>query len=214
MPHRNSDYWEQGFTESEAFLRHSGDTADPYFRLSSGLISDVYFNGGKVAENNPKLYGEACEALWACANFLPTDATRIIGPAVGGIAMAQRIAEAGGLKSAHTTIVDDEHVFVRQRFDVEEKLIMVDDTLTTGGTFDRLARAAIAVSPFATFAPFVLVLCDRSNPEVYFGQRVVCLIRPVFRTWVDGRNPHTKDGHERVPPISEVKMNWKKLAVA
>lgn len=214
MTHRNSDYWERGFTESEAFLRHSGDTADPYFRLSSKLISDGYFNGGKVAENNPKLYGEACEALWACTNFTPSDATRVIGPAVGGIAMAQRIAEASGLKSAHTTIVDDEHVFKRQRFGVEEKLIMVDDTLTTGSTFSKLQKAALKVSPFATFTPFVLVLCDRSDPEVYFGYRTICLIRPVFRTWVDGRNPFTEDGQERVPPISEVKMNWEKLAAA
>lgn len=212
MSHRNSDDWEKAFTECEAFWRHSGDPAEPYMRLSSRLISDGYFNMSKVAENNPKLYGEACEALWACTSSVSPQYGRIIGPAVGGIALAQRLGEAAGLKSGHTQVIDDGHVFVRQHFDYDEGLIMVDDTLTTGRTFRKLQKAALAVNPGVLFAPFVLVMCDRSPVEGCISERVICLIRPVFKTWVDGRNPHTDDGHEIVPPIAAAKLNWNKIA--
>jgi orotate phosphoribosyltransferase len=214
MPHRNSDAWEQAFAKCEAFWRHSGNRDHPYVRLASGLISDGYFNGGKVAENNPKLYGEACEALWDHASFMPSDATRIIAPAMSGIALAQRLGEAAGLKSAHTVLIEDEHVFARQNFDAEELLIMADDTITSGVTLNKLAKAAMEASRLVEFAPFVLALCDRSDPDAHLRWRVICLIRPVFKTWVDGRNPYTADGQERVTPIKATKTNWSKLTLS
>lgn len=204
--------WEKMFAEVGAFWRHDSNQMRPYARLTSGKISNGFFNGTKIAEDG-HLFGLVCGALWrkAGSQGITGRNLRVVGAAIGGIALAIRIAEAGKCTSAFAEKVDDRLEF--KRFDLNEDLffLMVEDTITTGGTLEKLSSAIERACPEDHIVQdLILAICNRSGRTEILGARILSFISPAFAVWEEGSNPFTPNGVELVAPVRP-KENWNEL---
>lgn len=206
--------WEKRFSDIGAFWFHDGNPKRPYARLTSGRISNGFFNGGIVCEH-AKLYGKACEEL--AAHFLVAPHTCVIGPAMGAIALSYRIAEALDCRFAYAEWEDekkkDRLIFKRFGLKPNMTFVVVEDTITTGGTVERLVSAAREASPGCTILPHLLALCNQSGLAKCADIEVTALIDRKLLTWDEGNNPFTPGGKELVPPLRP-KANWHDLTRA
>ena len=206
--------------EARALWRHDGRDDSPYARLSSGLISNMFCNVGRIAEEDPLLFWQCGQKLGfeSIDRLRPLPSTprlRVIGAEYGGIALSVSIAAAiATAGSAFASKQKDGSLsFERAQLEPGEAFLMIEDTITTGGTLEKLERAALAASPGCTFAPFVVAICNRSGQEEWAGRPILSLYTPDMsecRTWEEGNNPFTH-GPELVPPIERPKLEWRAL---
>ena len=212
----DSSYWERRFIELGAFWMHDGNPRRPYVRLTSGLISNGYFNCGLLQSEHAHVFRSACESLLYLvrARVREVSPCRIIGAAEGGIALVNTLAAISGQKSAYARrakktdpLVFDGRFLVF--FEEGERVLLAEDTVTTGKTLIELMQATTAANPTCRFAPFILAICNRSGKRLIETMRVFSLIERDMLAWKEGENPFTPDGQELVPPVSAGKANWK-----
>ena len=206
--------WEVEFSLAGAYWRHDGNPRRPFALLSSGMISDGYFNAGRVVEDGV-LFGRACESLWRAASEagISGQNLRIVGAAMGAISLCSRLAEAAKCRSAYADRIEDDFAILRSDFWPIEQFLLVEDTVTTGRSLDRLRGAVWEKTPHGRVLDTVLTLCNRSGETELAGMRVLSLISPSFKVWSQGENPFTPDGKELVPP-ERPKQNWHALTRA
>lgn len=205
--------WSAMFTESLVQYTHDKNPRRPYLRLTSGLISNGGFNSRWLQQQDPHLFGLACNALW---NMVPGreklihERLRVVGAATGGIAMTSRIAEPGRCLSGYAD-KEGERLVLKFPVAPEEVFLLVDDTITTAGTLGKLFTASEAVNPNIAFAEAVLTFCNRSGEKEVSGIPIYSLVSPTWETWEEGSNPFTRGGKELVTPIEKPKANWYEL---
>ena len=134
--------------ESEVLtlFRRSGALLDGHFRLSSGLHSPGYLQCALVLQ-----HPRDAEALGAAVGSLVRSlgAVTVLSPALGGIVIGQEVGRALGVRAIFAERQDGA-LTLRRGFalDPGEKVLVVEDVVTTGGstreTMD-VARAAGAV---------------------------------------------------------------------
>lgn len=214
--------WEHEFSECGAYWKHDGNPLRPHARLTSGLISNGFFDAGRVASERPYLLHQASRELLSQFQERHRDEVfrllssrnetiRVIGAAYGGIALSTLIAGNGSYKCAFAVKQDNGTLaFSRTTLAHNEHLVMVEDTITTGGTLAKLKDAASAASPQCHFFSTVLALCNRSGSSHWNGHEILSLIQPDFQIWKEGESPFTPDGQELVPPVRP-KTNWLEL---
>lgn len=219
------DDWKRKFAQCGAFWQHDGNPKRPYARLTSGLISNGFFNGGRVAEEDPSAFMYATKTLmYRFQEMLrhglnqgqPVISPRVIGAEYGGIALSVLFAAEGGYKSAFAQKQpDDTLAFLRADIKRSETFLMVEDTITTGGTVYKLADAVKRKleSSNIAYVPVVYAICNRSGKDYVGNFQIVSLISPNFTTWQEGENPFTPDGAELVPPVRP-KTDWAALTRA
>ncbi|MBY0497176.1 MAG: orotate phosphoribosyltransferase [Cyanobacteria bacterium] len=135
-------------TESEVLtmFRRSGALLEGHFRLSSGLHSPGYLQCALVLQH-PKEAEALGAALGAIVRSL--GAGTVLSPAMGGIVIGQEVGRALGVRAIFAERQDGA-LTLRRGFalDPGEKVIVVEDVVTTGGstreTMD-VARAAGAI---------------------------------------------------------------------
>lgn len=135
-------------TQSEVLtiFRQSGALLDGHFRLSSGLHSPGYLQCALVLQH-PREAEMLGAALGAIVRSL--GATTVLSPALGGIVIGQEVGRALGVRAIFAERQDGT-LTLRRGFalDPGEKVLVVEDVVTTGGstreTMD-VARAAGAV---------------------------------------------------------------------
>ena len=135
-------------TESEVLtlFRRSGALLDGHFRLSSGLHSPGYLQCALVLQ-----HPRDAEALGAAVGSLVRSlgAVTVLSPALGGIVIGQEVGRALGVRAIFAERQDGA-LTLRRGFalDPGEKVLVVEDVVTTGGstreTMD-VARAAGAI---------------------------------------------------------------------
>ena len=135
-------------TESDVLnvFRSSGALLEGHFRLSSGLHSPGYLQCALVLQH-PK----EAEALGAALASLvrPLGAAVVLSPALGGVVIGQEVGRALGVRAIFAERQDGT-LTLRRGFSLDpgEKVLVVEDVVTTGGstreTMD-VARAAGAV---------------------------------------------------------------------
>lgn len=216
------DDWRRKFAGCGAFWQHDGNPKRPYARLTSGLISDGFFNGGRVAEEDPSAFLYAAKSLMyrfqemlrhGLAEGRPMTSLRIIGAEYGGIALSVLFAAEGGYRSAFAQKQpDDTLAFLRPDIKPRETFLIVEDTITTGGTIHKLVDAMRRKLDTieTSYIPAVYALCNRSGKDSVGNFQIVSLISPNFKTWEEGENPFTSDGAEIVPPVRP-KTHWTEL---
>lgn len=213
--------WKRKFAACGAFWEHDGNPERPYARLTSGLISNGFFNGGRVAEEDPNSFSLAARImLFDFQHKLRTSRDlgvetvypRVIGAEYGGIALSVLIAASGSYKSAFAQKQPDgDLAFLRADIKSGERFLMVEDTITTGGTILKLMDAIKRLNlEHAEFCPVVYAICNRSGSGVLGDYPIVSLIRPNFKTWKEGENPFTPNGQELVAPVRP-KTDWHTL---
>ena len=130
---------------------------------------------------------------------------------MGGVSLSTRISEAGMCQSAYAEKVGDFLQFKRFEFSDDERFLLVEDTITTGGTLHKLRDALKTVcASDPVYVSVILALCNRSGMTHLDGVPIFSLVTPNFKTWEEGNNPFTTDGKELVPPVHP-KLNWHEL---
>jgi orotate phosphoribosyltransferase len=135
-------------TEAEVLtiFRRSGALLEGHFRLSSGLHSPGYLQCALVLQHPTE-----AEALGAALGAIVRSlgAQTVLSPAMGGIVIGQEVGRALGVRAIFAERQDGA-LTLRRGFalDPGEKVIVVEDVVTTGGstreTMD-VARAAGAI---------------------------------------------------------------------
>ena len=152
---------------TERLFRDSGAFREGHFLLKSGRHGDAYVEKFQVLQD-PTATSELC-ALWA-ARMRDRDGASIVdvvaGPTTGGIILAFETARQLNVRSifAEEVRADDgtTHREFRRGFRIEpgERVLLVDDILTTGGSL-------LAMLPAVEAAGGVIVECavlvDRSG---------------------------------------------------
>ncbi len=127
-------------------FRRVGGLLEGHFRLTSGLHSAGYLQSALVLQHPRE--AEACGAALA-GHLRGLGAQVVLSPALGGIVIGQEVGRALGIRAIFAERQDGRLVLRRGfTFEPAEKVLVVEDVVTTGGstreTID-VARAAGAV---------------------------------------------------------------------
>ena len=153
---------------TEELFRRAGALREGHFRLKSGRHSDRYLEKFQVLQF-PEITSELCGML---ASFGRDAEGRpavdvVAGPTTGGVILAFETARQRGVRSLFAEDVRDDdgsHREFRRGFTIDrgERVLLVDDILTTGGS---LAAMLPAVEGFGADVVRAVVLVDRSGGQ-------------------------------------------------
>lgn len=212
-------YWIEQFQAKGALWIHDSNPRRPHALLTSGNHSNGYFNSDPIIED-AGLLSQACYALTDILKqtqpSVITEMTRVVGPAMGAIAIATLIAKH--LQDYRTPSVlwgytlkegegESKTMAIPPRVNIQpgESILLVEDVITTGSSI-LLAKQAV-IDRGATPLPFILSLVNRSEGEWIEGMRIVSLIHHPMPIWkpIDCRLCHV--GSQAIKP----KTSWTEL---
>ena len=120
-------------------LKTSGVLREGHFLLTSGKHSDKYFEKFRILEQPP-----VCEAFAKAVaeRFRKDNATVVCGPTTGGVIIAYEVARQLGCRC----VIDEKAELGRKigrgfRLGPEDRVLVVDDVLTTGGSIKETLAA-------------------------------------------------------------------------
>jgi orotate phosphoribosyltransferase len=152
---------------TEDLFRKSGALKEGHFLLKSGKHSERYLEKFLVLQD-PAATSELC-GFWAARHRAP-DGTPLVdvvaGPTTGGVVLAFETARQLGVRSIFAEEVKDADGTTRREFRRGftiahgERVLLVDDILTTGGS---LLAMLPAVEAFGGDIVTCSVLADRSG---------------------------------------------------
>jgi orotate phosphoribosyltransferase len=151
----------------------SGAVLKGHFLLTSGLHSPVYWEKFRIIEN-PALAVPLCQMI--ADNFKGQGVELVAGPTTGGIIRAFEVARLMGLQAAFAEKVPSGEREFRRGFKIRpgEKILVVDDVLTTGKSvrevIDAIAKVDGNIVGFG-------VLVDRSETPLDFGAELYSCLR-------------------------------------
>lgn len=146
------------FEKSEALLKG-------HFLLTSGLHSPVYWEKARVLQY-PEYTEKLCRMI--ADHYRKAGATVVAGPTIPGIILAYETARQLGVRSIFAEKDNSGGRAFRRGFEIApgEKVLIVDDILTTGG----LVREVMdAVKKLGGEIVGIGVMVDRSVQPVDFG---------------------------------------------
>jgi orotate phosphoribosyltransferase len=142
----------------EKLLVDNGVILKGHFLLTSGLHSDLYFEKFMILEN-PQVSSLLCAKI--ALHFSPIEIDKVIGPTTGGTILAYEVAKQLGVLAGVAEYTEEGKRIIKRGSAVKkgEKVLVVDDVLTTGGSL----RATIdAVEELEGEVVGVGVMIDRS----------------------------------------------------
>ncbi|MFI5258233.1 MAG: orotate phosphoribosyltransferase [Candidatus Limnocylindrales bacterium] len=154
-------------TRTEDLFRRSGALKEGHFLLKSGKHSERYLEKFLVLQD-PAATSELC-GFWAARHRGPDGAPLVdvvAGPTTGGVVLAFETARQLGVRSIFAEEVKDPGGVSRREFRrgftiaPGERVLLVDDILTTGGS---LLAMLPAVEEFGGEIVTCAVLADRSG---------------------------------------------------
>ncbi|MDB4992245.1 MAG: orotate phosphoribosyltransferase [Parcubacteria group bacterium] len=213
---RTPEEWERRFKHIGALWIHSGRKRAPHALLTSGKHSNGFFNSELVMQD-PSLLTEACEdlveLLHNASRFLD-EFDRVVGPALGAITLAHEFARTAAVyrKSpclrAYTekrvVAGRDMMVFDRTRVLPGERVLLVEDVITTGKSVTLATRAVDAAGGIPL--SLVVSLVNRSGLPAVDGRTIISLINRALPAWESADCPLCKHGSEAIRPKG--KENW------
>jgi orotate phosphoribosyltransferase len=144
----------------ERVFRDVGALQDGHFVLTSGRHSAVYLEKFRLLER-PRETERLCAAIAAWARTL--DVATVAGPTTGGVILAYEIARQLGARAVYAERRNDgAGRELRRGFALApgERVLVVDDVLTTGGSLQETIAAISAAGGSVVGAA---VLVDRSG---------------------------------------------------
>ncbi len=133
---------------TEALFRESGALREGHFQLKSGRHSDRYMEKFEVLQD-PAATSELC-AMWAAAYADRGLVDLVAGPTTGGIILAFETGRQLGVRAIFAEEVRGPDGAVRREFrrgfriEPGERVLLVDDILTTGGSLLAMLPAVEA----------------------------------------------------------------------
>ncbi len=152
-------------SDVDALLKSTGAVLTGHFRLTSGRHSGVYIEKFRIMED-PAATVALCGMI--ADRYRDEGVSTVVGPAMGGVILAYETARQLGVRAIFAEKDASGDLIFDRGFAVEpgERVLVVDDVLTTGGSVRRVldllsqAKADIAGIGF---------LIDRTNGGVDFG---------------------------------------------
>lgn len=174
-------------TRVEALFRSSGALRDGHFLLKSGRHGDRYLEKFQVLQY-PEAVVEICGLL---ADLVRDGEGRptvdvVVGPTTGGVLLAFEVARQLGLRGIFAEEVRDSdgaaHREFRRGFAITpgERVYLVDDILTTGGSLVAMLPA-IGATPGELVMAGVIV--DRSGGMTEVRSEATGRVTPVRSLW-------------------------------
>jgi orotate phosphoribosyltransferase len=157
--------------EAGRLLRDAGAMLDGHFQLASGRHSAIYVEKFRLLEQ-PVQTEALCRMIAEWAR--PLDPQLVAGPTTGGIIMSYEVARLLGVRGIFAESANGHREFERG-FTIApgERVLVVDDVLTTGGSVRDVVDAVRAAGGKVLG---VAVLIDRTGGTADFGvQFFACL---------------------------------------
>jgi orotate phosphoribosyltransferase len=172
---------------TEALFRRSGAFREGHFLLKSGRHGDAYVEKFQVLQD-PVATSELCGFF--AARVRGRDAGPLVdlvaGPTTGGIILAFETARQLGLRSIFAEEVPSDDGATRREFrrgfriEPGERVLLVDDILTTGGSLVAMLPAVEAMGGEIVEC---VVLVDRSGGRATLSSPVTRRSYPLRSLW-------------------------------
>ena len=148
----------------EKIFKDSGVMLEGHFLLTSGRHSPVYWEKSRILEQ-PRLLEQLCSMI--VNHFSSHKIELIAGPTLGGAIIAFEVARQMGIRAAFAERGDSGRTF-RRGLGVKrgEKVLIVDDVLTTGGSVEEVVTA---VKQLGGQIIGVGILVNRSEKPIDLG---------------------------------------------
>jgi orotate phosphoribosyltransferase len=178
-------------------FRKSGALLEGHFRLSSGLHSDRYLQSALVLQY-PEFATALGDALAARTSHL--QATAVLSPALGGIVIGQEVGRALGVRALFAERQDGV-LTLRRGFTLApaDRVLIVEDVITTGGSTLETARAADAAGAAVVGAAAII---DRGADPGKLALPLQALVRLEVPTWARDECPLCRKGEPITKPGS------------
>ncbi len=155
----------------EELLKKCGAYMEGHFLLRSGKHSGHYVEKFRLLEQ-PVIAAELCKGM--ADAFWSAGLERVAGPALGGVVIAYEVARALGVPCAFAERVEDKLTFRRGFvFRPGEKVLVVEDIVTTGGSARQVVEAVREAGANAVGAA---VLVNRSGKALNLGTESIALL--------------------------------------
>ena len=178
-------------------FKESGALLEGHFQLTSGKHSARYIQCAQVLQH-PALAGQLGQEL--AAKWRERGVDTVIGPACGGIIVAHEVARALGCRALFT---EREHgaMKLRRGFRLRpgEKVLIVEDVITTGGSIREVIEAA---RDYGALPLGVAALVDRSGGQAEFAVPFTALVKLSAEAYPPDNCPLCAQGLPAVKPGS------------
>ncbi len=173
---------------TEALFRRSGALREGHFLLKSGRHSEAYLEKFQVLQDTVAT-SELC-GFWAAAHRDETgarDVDLIAGPTTGGVILAFETGRQLGTRAIFAEEVRGDDGTARREFrrgfsiEPGERVVLVDDILTTGGSLLAMVPAVEAAGGEIVD---VHVLVDRSGGMTTLTSPATGQVYPLSALWV------------------------------
>ncbi|HYM84849.1 MAG TPA: orotate phosphoribosyltransferase [Candidatus Dormibacteraeota bacterium] len=172
---------------TEAIFRRSGAFRDGHFRLKSGRHSDAYVEKFQVLQD-PAATSELC-GFWAARHREPDGGAAVdlvAGPTTGGVILAFETGRQLRTRAIFAEEVRDPDGTIRREFRrgfairPGERVLLVDDILTTGGSILAMLPAVEATGGEIVGCH---VLVDRSGGTPTLTSPMTGRVYPLEALW-------------------------------
>jgi orotate phosphoribosyltransferase len=197
--------------EIEELFKEIGMKQEGHFLLASGLHSSLYFEKFRLLER-PDLLSLFCRDI--AEHFEGHEVKRVAGPTTGGLVVAYEVARNLGIHWLAAERVNGKPPPLpvseiqreaspkrgfRRGKEIEpgEKILVVDDVLTTGGS---LCETMDAVHRVGGVVAGIGVLVDRRDEETQFDVPVFSIYRSKAITYPPETCPLCKGGVKLTKP--------------
>jgi len=176
-------------------LQDSGSLKQGHFLLSSGRHSAQYIEKFDLLRR-PAATSMVCTLI--ADRYRPEQIDVVVGPTTGGIILAFEVARQLHVQAAYAERSDGGREFRRgTTFAPNERVLVVDDILTTGGS---VRETLDALSGYPVEVVGVSVLVDRSGSRVEFGVPLSALAALDIASWDAEECPLCGSGIPLVKP--------------
>jgi orotate phosphoribosyltransferase len=184
-------------------FENAGALLSGHFLLSSGNHSNRYLQCALVTQY-PSVAAQLSTAL--ARSFLSQPIDAVLGPAVGGIVIAQEVAQAlarGGNAKVRALFCErvDGKMALRRGFALQpgERVLAVEDVITTGGSVkEAIALAKAAGAQVVGVGSFI----DRSAAPPELGAPLTALLKIQAEIWPPEKCPLCQQGSPAIKPGS------------
>jgi orotate phosphoribosyltransferase len=176
-------------------FKDAGALQEGHFLLASGMHSPVYWEKFRILQN-PHYTDILCQLI--ADHFKHEDIHTVAGPTLGGMILSFEVAGKLGVKSIYAEKEGDHRAF-RRNFDMSpgERILIVDDVLTTGGSVFEVIEA---VKNIGGILIGIGVLVDRSQQQIDFGVPLFSCVKSPTTAYKPEECPLCREGIPLVKP--------------
>jgi orotate phosphoribosyltransferase len=182
----------------EGILKQYGVLKQGHFQLTSGLHSAQYFEKFRILEH-PELVTTFAGRI--VERFRDQGVTIVCGPTTGGVIIGFEVARQLGARCVVAEKADPSGRKIGRgfRFSADDRILVVDDVLTTGGS---VKDTLTALAAFPGRVQGIAVFIDRSAAPVFDIPHFAVYCQPV-QTFKPADCPLCRQGVPLVTPGSK-----------